>query len=296
MVNFTIAICTWNRARLLDQTLGSLAAVEVPPGVVWELIVVDNNSTDRTAEVVAGHRSKLPIRSLRESRQGKSHALNRAVESARGEWILWTDDDVLFDPPWMRAYADAVAAEPGASFFSGRVAPFFEVPPPEWVQQGWRQLGCVYGLREFGDEPFPIRDIGDAPFGLNWAVRREVQREYRYNPDLGPSGTGRLICEETEVIASMMEDGQAGVWIPGARIRHVIPPERMTRKYIRSYFFGLGQSRRRMRGAPKKGRVTNLYQALALEIKYRLHRSRRPAEVWVEEMTQASRLWGLLTG
>jgi len=295
-MNLTVAICTWNRARLLDQTLRSLAAVEIPTGVEWELLVVDNNSGDGTAEVVAGHGSTLPLRSLEEKRQGKSHALNKAVEAARGEWILWTDDDVLFDPHWMRSYADAILADPGAAFFSGRVAPFFERPPPEWVRDGWRQLQSVYGVREFGDESFRIGEIGKAPFGLNWAVRAEVQKKYRYNPDLGPTGSRRLICEETEVIASMMDDGHDGFWVPAAQVRHVIPPERMTRKYVRSYFFGLGQSRRRMKGSPKKGRLRSLYQALALEIKYRRHRSRLPAAAWVEEMTQASRLWGLSIG
>ncbi len=295
-MKITVAICTWNRARLLDQTLRSLAAVEVPAGVGWELIVVDNNSSDGTPDVIAGHEAGLPLRSLEEKQQGKSHALNRAVESAGGEWILWTDDDILFDPLWMRAYTDAVAAEPGASFFSGRVAPFFESPPPEWVRDGWPHLQSVYGVREFGDRSFPIGEIGEAPFGLNWAVRADVQKQYPYNTGLGPAGSGRLICEETEVIASMMGDGHGGFWVPAARVRHVIPPERMTRSYVRSYFFGLGRSRRKMKGAPKKWRLISLYQALALEIKYRHHRPRRPAGVWVEEMAQASRLWGQSIG
>jgi len=295
-LNITVAICTWNRARILDQTLRSLAAVDVPPGVEWELIVVNNNSSDDTAEVIAGHKKRFPLRSLDEGRQGKSNALNRAAEAAVGEWILWADDDVLFDPLWMRSYADAILANRGASFFSGRVSPYFETPPPNWIREGWRHLRNVYAVREFGDRPFPIGEIGEAPFGLNWAVRAEVQKRYTYNPDLGRIGSRRLTGEETEVIASMMDDGHGGFWIPAARIRHVIPPERMTLKYVRSYFFGLGQSRRRMKGVPEKARTRTLYQALALEIKYRLHRSRRPAADWVEEMSQASRLWGFSVG
>src|SRR5438105_3257885 len=106
----TVAICTWNRARLLDQTLTRMRELAVPTGLSWELLVVNNNCTDDTDAIIAKHADALPIRRLLETKQGLSNARNCALENMRGELLIWTDDDVLVDEGWLRAYVDAVAA------------------------------------------------------------------------------------------------------------------------------------------------------------------------------------------
>jgi glycosyltransferase involved in cell wall biosynthesis len=90
----TVAICTWNRAALLDQTLAEMRNLRVPKGVDWELLVVNNNCIDDTDEVIAKHADKLPLRGLVEPKPGHSNARNRAMREARGEDVVWTDDDV----------------------------------------------------------------------------------------------------------------------------------------------------------------------------------------------------------
>src|SRR4051812_1329005 len=97
----TVAICTWNRAALLDRTLARLRDLRIPPGLSWELLVVDNNCTDETSAVLARHAKHLPLRALHEPKQGHSHARNRAVAEARGDLLLWTDDDVLAHADWL---------------------------------------------------------------------------------------------------------------------------------------------------------------------------------------------------
>src|SRR4051794_35896246 len=103
-MNVTVAICTWNRAGLLDQTLSEMGRLRIPSGLEWELIVVNNNCTDPTDEVIARHTGRLPIRRVSEPRPGQSNARNAAVRVARGDYIVWTDDDVLVDPLWLAAY------------------------------------------------------------------------------------------------------------------------------------------------------------------------------------------------
>src|SRR5438270_7390140 len=96
----TVALCSWNRSELLRKTLEQFTHLEPDKGLDWELIVVDNNSTDDTPNVLAEFVARLPLRALREPAPGKSNAANLAVREARGEYILWTDDDVLVAPDW----------------------------------------------------------------------------------------------------------------------------------------------------------------------------------------------------
>src|SRR6266511_1998288 len=160
----SVAICTWNRARLLDLTLAELRRLRVPEGVEWELLVVNNNSPDDTAAVVARHAPHLPLRALTELRQGLSHARNAAVTAARGDLVLFTDDDVLVDPEWLAGYVAAARRWPDAAYFGGLIAPFYERRPPAWVEAN---LGCLFGmlvLRDFGPHPAPSAEEPH-PFG-----------------------------------------------------------------------------------------------------------------------------------
>src|ERR1700676_1787445 len=107
MMRITVAICTWNRAKLLDQTLTQMRELRIPVGVEWELLVVNNNCTDDTDAVLGRHAAHLPLQRLFQPRQGKSYAANLAVERSRGALIVWTDDDVLVDPNWLAEYVKA---------------------------------------------------------------------------------------------------------------------------------------------------------------------------------------------
>ena len=84
-MRLTVAICTWNRSALLDRTLAEFRKLTIPPGLDWELIVVNNNSTDDTDRVIAAHTGALPIVRILESKQGHCHARNTAVAAARGQ-------------------------------------------------------------------------------------------------------------------------------------------------------------------------------------------------------------------
>src|SRR5512143_830758 len=100
----TVAICTWNRSALLEQTLERMTRLVAPSGCTWELLVINNNSTDATESVIARFEARLPIRGVFETQPGLSNARNRAVREAGGEYVLFTDDDVLVDPDWLVAY------------------------------------------------------------------------------------------------------------------------------------------------------------------------------------------------
>lgn len=296
----TVAICTWNRAALLAETLEQLVCLTIPPSVEWELLVVDNNSTDTTPSVLAGFRDRLPLRPLREPRQGKSYALNRAIDEARGHYILWTDDDILVDPGWLAAYHAAFLRWPEAGVFGGPIHPLFEGTPPSWLSRvfpdSW--VARAYGARMLGDEPLPLSDELP-PFGGNMAVQRDLQ--LRFEPWRGPRGSHYLPGEETAMFLAMLRAGCHGWYVPDARVRHVVPRSRQTTAHLRRYAQGFGESLGRTADLPQVRTLLGkplfmIREAIAAEARYRWRRLTAPPQVWVRDLGRAGVCWGKLYG
>jgi len=240
-VKITVAVCTWNRAALLAQTLERMRVLAVPPGATWDLLVVNNNSTDDTDAVLARHEQHLPLKRLFEPKQGHSNARNCAVEHAAGDLLIWTDDDVLVEPDWLTEYATAADAFPQAGYFGGTVEPWFEAPPPRWVLRNLAHLEGPFALRRLGGEVRPLRD-GEQVFGANMAFRTDLLRRFRFDPALGRVGTGMLSGDDTELVDRVKAAGWSGVWVGTARVKHYIPAGRLTAAYVWKFFRGLGRT------------------------------------------------------
>ena len=296
-MDVTVAICTWNRCQRLDRTLGQLHRLELPAGLRWEVVVVDNGSTDATQAVIQRHAAALPIRGVLEPARGISNARNCAVRHARGEWIVWTDDDVLVEPGWLAAYLAAIPAHPGAGFFGGPIFPQFEVAPPRWVVEALPRLRGVYSLRLLGDAPFAF-DASELPYGANFAARAELHRRYPYDPRIGRRGSSLLSGEESAVLEAMLAGGHPGWWVPGARVHHVIPAERLTARHVRAVAYGLGQTDEvlGLRPLASASRSRIRLQALESEARWRILGWGRPPERWVRHLIKSSYLWGRLAG
>src|SRR5215472_10512894 len=102
-LSVTVIVCTYNRCHVLADTLASVTASQMPDSVTWEVLVVDNKSTDQTREVVEdfSHDSGGRVRYLLEPERGKSYALNAGIANARGEVLAFLDDDVTVEPTWL---------------------------------------------------------------------------------------------------------------------------------------------------------------------------------------------------
>jgi len=228
---------------MLEPTLTAMHELKVPVGIDWELLVVNNNCTDNTDEVIARHEKKLPIRRLFEPEQGLSRARNRAVAEARGDLLLWTDDDVLVDADWLEQYVKAAAEWPEAAFFGGTVDPWFGVDPPGWMLTHLPRLGAPFAIRQLGGDVRRIDKGDDLPFGANMAMRRSALDSISFAPHLGRCGTASLLGEESDVMNRLIDAGRYGVWVGSARVRHYIPSERLTIDYLWDYSGGSGKSR-----------------------------------------------------
>jgi glycosyltransferase involved in cell wall biosynthesis len=292
-MQITIAICTWNRARLLERTLAQMQCLVIPPGVKAEILVVNNNCTDNTDEVIAQHRQSLPIHALFEPTPGKSFAANRAVQEARGDLILWTDDDVLVDPLWVDAYLSAATRWPQAAYFGGVIEPWFEATPPGWIANNLKTLGMAYALNNHGEISRPFRE-DEMPFGANMAIRKKAFESVSFDSALGPSGNNQVRGEETALIRQLKRQGHVGIWVSEAKVKHCIPSSRLTRKYVWRYCVGHGRTMARRNGVPRgkwlygipRWLVRQYYEHWLKSVWLRL----RGSPDWVSNFTKAA-IW-----
>jgi glycosyltransferase involved in cell wall biosynthesis len=295
-----VAICTWNRSSLLAPTLERLRQIQVPHHVDWQVIVVDNNSTDNTAATLQSFAERLPLRTAFEPRPGLSNARNRAIAETRGDYLVWTDDDVLVDRRWLVAYSQAFERYPTAAFFGGPIEPWFEGTPPRWLAEHWQDVAQAFAVRELGDVPFAF-DGSQVPYGANCAFKADVQRRYPYDPSLGRRPGVSLSGDETQVMRQMLADGLTGWWVPEARVRHYIPRHRQSLRYLRQIFGGQGEVLGRhlsTSDAPRLfGRPRWLWRkAVTAEARFWRIRATSGPEVWLTELIETARAWGELRG
>lgn len=294
-MRFTVAICTWNRATLLPRVLERLAQVRDPPGT-WEVVVVNNNCTDDTERILDTFAGRLPLRRAFEPRQGLSHARNTAAVQARGDYVVWTDDDALVEAGWLVAYARAAEQHPDASVFGGPVRPCFEGTPPPWLSAAWRDIGAAFAARDLGDEPFELDNRGELPYGANFVVRTREQRLFPYDPALGRCLAGGALGEETAVIREILAAGGTGWWVPDASVEHWIPKKRQTVRYLRSYYALQGRTFHQWDddgGLTFRGRPLWLWRRiLRTELAYTRARLSRDPHRWLKPLVEVSTLRG----
>jgi len=244
-IEITVIICTRNRASQLRQVLQSAAEMTIPQGLDWEFIVIDNGSTDNTAEVVGSFADRLPIRCVREDTAGLSNARNRGVVEAKGNYICWTDDDVEIDKAWLSAYYASFLRHPDAAVFGGRVIPKMLPPTPAWfddMKTIW-PVSSLLAYRNLSEVEIPLSFAsGNTPYGANFAIRAKEQKSVLYDPDLGVSPNHKRVGEETEVIYKIFKTGAKGWWVPESKVNHIIPQGRQTLRYVYDYFYLVGET------------------------------------------------------
>lgn len=301
-MKLTVAICTWNRAKLLHRALNSFTTQRNLQGATWELLVVNNNCTDETDTVISGFNSLLPIRVLHEHRPGLSHARNAAIAAAAGDYIVWTDDDVVVCAKWLSAYTTAFQNWPDHVVFGGPIRPEFEGRPPKWLLSVWSDVQHAYAIRDVSRaEGEHLIVGGKLPFGANFAIRSDVQRLHPYDANLGKNPSHpSLVGEETKVINSILNDGHPGRWVPDAVVDHWVPRSRQSTHYIRNYWKGHGMvsamaedfsGHSCLFGIPR----WMIRARFEYEFRYLVGRVFRKPNTWIGDLTRAGFAEGQIT-
>ena len=236
----SVILCTYNRAASLITALDSFSSLTLPSTLQWELIIVDNNSKDNTADVVKryGETARFPVRYVFEGRQGRSPALNAGISAAETEAVAFTDDDVVLHPHWLWNLTQAFDQFECAGV-AGRVVPLWQHPKPEWLEMEGQQAVVNF---ELGDEPKEIRN--EPPLGANSAFRREVFSRYGlFRLDLGVSGENHgITCEDTEFASRLLRAGEKLMYIPNAIVYHPVDPVRSSKAYFCRWYYNTGRS------------------------------------------------------
>jgi glycosyltransferase involved in cell wall biosynthesis len=244
----SVVIPTYNRADLLGETIDRLGSIRPKFAGAWEVVVVDNNSTDATGRVVHTRQQHFPVplRYLFETRQGRSHALNAGIAATSSEVLVFIDDDVVVDDEWFdEATAPLLDPESGVDYTGGPVRPIWEAPRPAWLPADKSDIWGTIAILDYGAEPFVFEERRRVPLGANMAVRRSlVQKIGGFSPRLGRSGGTHLLGQEVpEFLSRSRNAGGRGLYVPDMVVNHHVPARRLTKTYFRRWWYGKGLSR-----------------------------------------------------
>jgi len=238
-VAYTVALCTHNHADRLERTLRDLNELRMPQAG-WELLVVDNGCRDGTSDLLARHTwsAGWQVRVVREEKLGLSNARNAAIASARGEYVIFMDDDETPDPDWLCAYERLIEAHrPDA--FGGRQVVLFEDTRPRWLTD--ELLGFLGELNR-ADEVVPLTDPYTPFYGGNFGIRKTVCDIVGFFDDmLGRKGTDNTGGEEVDFYRRLLAAGLKVWWTPEAVIHHRIQAAKLERSYFHDLHYRMGR-------------------------------------------------------
>jgi len=265
-MDFTVIVCTYNRSGNLPICLGELARQESVSDLEWEVLVVDNNSSDDTPQTVERLGRELPIkiRYVREAQQGLNHARNRGIMASQGTHFAFVDDDIQVDRSWLASIVDAFTLT-DADAVGGRIHLDPTIKLPRWIVPGSEIAGFL-GYQDYGSEPFRMDGRSKYPFGGNMSFhRRVVERIGLFDPKLGRKGEGRTRGElfkgaETDYFHRLVGAGDALIeYEPRAVVYHRVLPHQLRQRYFLTIHFNAGfqraffdasEFRRRLLGVP----------------------------------------------
>lgn len=207
----------------------------------WEVLAVDNGSTDASADILMQFAGKLPLTLLSEQTPGKNRALNKAVRHARGDLLVFTDDDIIADSRWLASLRSTADEHPDFSVFGGRIKPHWLSPPAQVILRN-APLGITYALTPENQKTGPI--FPGLVWGPNMAVRRRVfDAGHWFDESVGPSGRNYVMGSETEFTIRVEQRGYRSWFTNDAVVCHIIRTHQTVPDWVirRAYRFGRNQ-------------------------------------------------------
>ena len=243
-LRFSVIFCTYNREKYIFNAMESIALQEYSRAQ-YEIVLINNNSTDKTEELCNAFQEKYPdihFNYCVEKQQGLSYARNRGVQESRGELLVYVDDDATVCPDYLKAYDDFFNAYPNELAAGGPVTPYYEVPPPKWISHYTEALltGCLYN----GEKLIPFKN-GMYPIGCNTCFRTEVFEKFGlFNVELGRKGNGLIGAEEKDFFSRLFAAKKKVWYVPRAGIYHYIPAQKLTEAHFKKLTYSIGVSER----------------------------------------------------
>ncbi|MGH7844648.1 MAG: glycosyltransferase family 2 protein [Candidatus Binatia bacterium] len=231
-MDLTVMICTWNNSKQLGITLDAISRCTIPSDLKWELVLVNNNSTDNTADVAREFTTKLPLVCIHEREQGLSRARNAGLKAASGRLIIFTDDDVKPVAGYIESYWSAYQERPSGFYFGGPIISEFEPGPPE---EELLPL-APHSVRGLNWGPTPkLLAPSECFIGANWACPVEpLRKEGGFNVRIGLDSSARKVKvgEETDLMRRLGLNGLSPWYVPRAWLLHAVPARKCTLTHI----------------------------------------------------------------
>ena len=280
----SVIIPTLNHAKYLKPALTSVQNQSFPKDE-YEIIVVDNGSTDNTRQVtervIATHPTHQ-IRYIWEPELGLLSGRHRGAKEAKGQILVFIDDDIEADKGWLAAIMNAFQ-DPSVHLVGGPSVPDYESKPPPWIERFWEQheYGRMCGwlsLLDFGEQ---IREIDPIfVWGLNYAIRKKTLFEVGgFHPDCIPKHLQRFQGDgETGLSINIRENVLKAVYHPKALVWHKVPNKRMTIEYFekRAFYQGVSDSfakiRRNYKGGLQSKKQSNLSRLLSWRTPFKIYK------------------------
>lgn len=239
-MDISVIICTYNRSSVLKETLQSFLKLSWDKGISYELIIVDNNSSDDTKDVVNEFiRQDSRIKYVFEAKSGLSYARNTGIKNAQGKIVAFVDDDVYFDPKWLQEVLNIFRDYPDAACMGGRSISVFEEGRPDWISD---EIIRMYSSKDIGDS-IKYMEFPEHPFGLNMAFKSEIFKQVGiFNQELGRFKGSLLSNEEKDFFYRIHKAGLKTIYTPHAVLSHRIPGERTAKKWIMRRYYWQGIS------------------------------------------------------
>lgn len=240
----SIAVCTYNRAEqltvLLDQFIGFSDWLNEHA----ELIIIDNNSSDHTQELLASYQQKINLRIFCEMEQGLAAARNRAINEFNGDAILFLDDDVTVSLRTFESYCRALKEHGNIDFLGGKIIVDWQGATPQWLKSDdLVLLNGLFGKYDLGDENIEYSDQMAMPFGANFVLRRKLINSVGlFDVRLGVIGQQIGRGEETDYFKRAVKLGFSGLYCARAEVGHRFQKERVNIPYLYRYGFEKGRA------------------------------------------------------
>jgi glucosyl-dolichyl phosphate glucuronosyltransferase len=263
----SVVVCTYNRAAMLPRALESLVQQTLEKHL-FEVIVVDNASSDATPEVLRNLKACYAgcnITLVREDRPGLGYARNTGAREARGTYVAFMDDDARADKDWLRFALDCFeSVKPTPLVVGGPIFPFYDSPRPAWFKD-------EYEIRTWGQKPRHLKD-GESFSGSNMILKKEVIEDYGgFGVEVGMKGPYLSVGEETVLLENIWRHGgdTSLYYSPEPVMFHAVPAHKMTISYQLARAFVGGQTLSLCNGPPLFfGRSIYLMKTICSAVKF----------------------------
>ena len=245
----SVGVCVYNKEKEIPNALQSLAEQTISKDL-FEIIVVDNNSTDNTEAVVKefiNNHPELNIKYFKEINQGVSYARNRCYKEASGNYIVYFDDDEIAFKDWLQNFYDSIKKHPEAVILAGKVIVKYE--DPEFAKIADSYIDNWFANYEYGDEEIVLskelieKGKIDYPIAGNMAVKMDYIKEVNgFDTDLGRSENLMLGGEETKFTKDALENGKIAIYTPQSTIHHIVIKNRCSIDFLKMKHFQQGMT------------------------------------------------------